>query len=1006
MANATDTQNPQQGKQEQEESPKFKPGELTPWWYSPEPAAKLSSQAERSLMRLADIAGNKDVAARRWEVEQSWEARLFDRGYHYLLPRKGGGWILPPFATDYNRTSTKRGGMKFYGYETNVYTTYGEIITAALTRDVPRVRFDPYDPASDADITAAEAATRYGRIFSRQNDLLDFQQQIAYFLRNDGRALICVDHVLDAQRFGRQPMASEPAVVPETEGREDQAQAYIVRHGETADNQAGVMRGRRPTPLDGEGRTESDQAADYLKDKGITVVVCSPVPRAYETGQRIAQKLGVSVEADDRIASLDVGSMAGQSSSENGDNLQEAFENPDEPVAGDGEAPAEFDERTREFFFDLIRQGVKAAVVTHDSVISSLARQVQDSAVKADMVPPGGVLGLYALEGENYVLRPVFPNVNAPGETPGEQSIPRGAEILWCGGKLEHKVPMNTRSLQDCPYVQIAEEFDIAYVKAMVSQIAPEKVNRVKPGGGTAGENELDRIARINVALALEASYVTGDSMVRDCTVQRLWFRPSFFFELSEEEGREELLETFPKGCFMLICGDEFICARNESMDDHLTLLHAFPGSGQNRISLLAKVLSIQKRLNNWVDLLNDYFIRTIPQRYVNSQAIDVEALNEQPSVPGAYIPVDHDTLQGIQGGLPGTIWVEPTPTHQPSMPEFVKMFANDLPQLLSGALPSLFGAESNTDTVGGIAMQRDQALGRLGTPWHSMQMATANYFRQAVMIAARSRRTPISARAAEGEVIRIELTELKGDVLAYPESNANFPESWVQKQDRYQRLLMDVNNPLVAQILASPGNLKLARDMVGIQEFEIKQADSYEKQLGELDFLLKTGPVPNAKKEMLVQQAQQAMAEEQDPDQQQQLGTAVEQAQSMPDMVSSLEVDPDTDDHAVEMQACLDWINRPEGRKFRNGTEQQKQGFMNVRLHFLEHKQYADSLRAQNQQQKPPSTSINFRDLPPETGAAMLQKQGLPGSPGQIAQTRVAASAVKRLSKEPPKLQ
>ena len=39
----------------------------------------------------------------------------------------------------------------------------------------------------------------------------------------------------------------------------------------------------------------------------------------------------------------------------------------------------------------------------------------------------------------------------------------------------------------------------------------PDKADKIKPGSAGAGENELDRIARINVALALEASYVTGD---------------------------------------------------------------------------------------------------------------------------------------------------------------------------------------------------------------------------------------------------------------------------------------------------------------------------------------------------------------------------------------------------------------------------------------------------------------------------------------------------------------
>jgi len=227
---------------------RHEPGELAPWWSSPFPNAELSEEARNALKTLCDIVGNKDVAARRWEVEQSWEARLFDRGYQYLLPRKGGGWILPPFATNYGSGTSRSNGARFYGYETNVYTTYNEIVTAALTRDIPGVRFQPANPECDGDITAADAATSYARIFSRNNNLLELQHQIAYYLRNDGRCVLVTNHVVDAQRFGREDMDERPEEVPETQSYETRAVAYLVRHGETELNRNGQTRGRSEAP--------------------------------------------------------------------------------------------------------------------------------------------------------------------------------------------------------------------------------------------------------------------------------------------------------------------------------------------------------------------------------------------------------------------------------------------------------------------------------------------------------------------------------------------------------------------------------------------------------------------------------------------------------------------------------------------------------------------------------------------------------------------------------------
>ena len=42
--------------------------------YSPEPFAELSDSARLALMALDDLCTKADVAARRLEVEQAWEA--------------------------------------------------------------------------------------------------------------------------------------------------------------------------------------------------------------------------------------------------------------------------------------------------------------------------------------------------------------------------------------------------------------------------------------------------------------------------------------------------------------------------------------------------------------------------------------------------------------------------------------------------------------------------------------------------------------------------------------------------------------------------------------------------------------------------------------------------------------------------------------------------------------------------------------------------------------------
>ena len=126
------------------------PGILGPFDYSDQEFAELSTEAKNTLKTIVDRCAKQDMAARRFEVEQTWEGRLFYRGYQHLLRRSGGGWILPQ--EQWKKDSAKLSSI----LDTNMYTPYADIIIAALTRETPPVRFEPQDPESDPDITAAE----------------------------------------------------------------------------------------------------------------------------------------------------------------------------------------------------------------------------------------------------------------------------------------------------------------------------------------------------------------------------------------------------------------------------------------------------------------------------------------------------------------------------------------------------------------------------------------------------------------------------------------------------------------------------------------------------------------------------------------------------------------------------------------------------------------------------------------------------------------------------------
>ncbi|MGH8982222.1 MAG: histidine phosphatase family protein [Acidimicrobiales bacterium] len=95
---------------------------------------------------------------------------------------------------------------------------------------------------------------------------------------------------------------------------------FLVRHGRTALNADGRLRGRLDPPLDEAGLAEvgalgrafAGFSAAGAGAVTVGAVVSSPLVRALQTASRIATACGVSIEIDDRLADRDYGEWAGE----------------------------------------------------------------------------------------------------------------------------------------------------------------------------------------------------------------------------------------------------------------------------------------------------------------------------------------------------------------------------------------------------------------------------------------------------------------------------------------------------------------------------------------------------------------------------------------------------------------------------------------------------------------------------------------------------------------------
>ena len=88
---------------------------------------------------------------------------------------------------------------------------------------------------------------------------------------------------------------------------------FIARHGQTPWNVEDLVCGRADVPLTEVGQQQAKLLAKSALDKGIDVILCSPLLRARQTAQAVSDAIGIPIQIDDRLVEFDFGSFDGTS---------------------------------------------------------------------------------------------------------------------------------------------------------------------------------------------------------------------------------------------------------------------------------------------------------------------------------------------------------------------------------------------------------------------------------------------------------------------------------------------------------------------------------------------------------------------------------------------------------------------------------------------------------------------------------------------------------------------
>jgi hypothetical protein len=602
---------------------------------------------------------------------------------------------------------------------------------------------------------------------------------------------------------------------------------------------------------------------------------------------------------------------------------------------------------------------------------------------------------------------------NPPPKKPREA---KGGELVTPYGVLECKVPINMRSQAEFMWRQLAFEIDLTSAKAMYPWIA----KKMQGGQTTPGEYNFDRTTRIATTQGIRLLSQTGDSVSTLPTWQRTWFRPSFFAEIDSEDDRGWLESNYPDGAMVAFIGETYCESRNESMDDHWEDVHPLPGDGQATPSCGWILVPVQDAVCDMTDLAMETFMKAVPAIWCDKNMVDLQAISQQQSGPGAHYPSKNDLEAGQK--MADAFFAEPIPDLSPSAQAFMQQIFSNVPQFLTGLYPASIGeSDPANPTLGGQKLLAQASKGQAGVAWRKFREAYTQSMTQLVRIgayfrAAESENGSIKV-SVENEEIDVDLEDLRdGNWACKADGDQAYPVTHSEKQEAYQAFVtMAGQSPEGQSLIFRPKNLVLAKDLNGLEELDIPGADSEEKQLAEIRQLLMEPPIPNQQsiQQLAIQTAQAGVQGQPPPPQ------PPKEALLMP----SVPIDVDFDDHAAELSACTDWINSPTGQQAKRDNAD---GFMNVRLHALAHKEQVTQAQQQAQQQamvpqlmlekakhsgqeKSPAESINFKDLGPSGKIQVGQQAGLDlraDSAAELAGDTMEPAPPKPAPKPAPKVQ
>ncbi len=184
---------------------------------------------------------------------------------------------------------------------------------------------------------------------------------------------------------------------------------YLARHGQTAYNLERRFQGHLPVPLDNTGRAQAVDLAERASAHGFAALWCSPLLRARETADVVAERIGLEVREEPRVMETDAGDWTDRPFVDVHAEDPKGFAG---FIGGDpsfafpgGESFAQQGIRVAAALADIERGELPALVVCHGVVIRiALYQRAGHRVALAERVPNAALVPLDPVEAEHAEL--------------------------------------------------------------------------------------------------------------------------------------------------------------------------------------------------------------------------------------------------------------------------------------------------------------------------------------------------------------------------------------------------------------------------------------------------------------------------------------------------------------------------------------------------------------------------------------------------------------------------